>query len=256
VTDPTSRPGPALPPWTVRRSTRARRARIVVSDAGEVVVVLPQRAPLATAERMVREHAAWIVRTVGRVRARHARIHERPTLAEGRPLVVNGIPHVVELRASPGRTSVTRRLDTDDEGIRASLVVRAADEATAAAAVDAWLRQQARIVLTERCAALAPALAVRPTRITVRDTRSRWGSAAASGSLSFSWRLILAPPWVLDTVVVHELVHLRHANHGPAFQALLRMHAPRADEARRWLREHRHELRMALDDGEGERSVA
>ncbi|MBX3031813.1 MAG: M48 family metallopeptidase [Chloroflexi bacterium] len=256
MTDPATRPGAELPAWTIRRSTRARRARIVVSDAGEVVVVLPQRAPIATAERMVRDHAAWIGRTVARVRARHAQVHARPTLAEGRALMVNGIPHVVEHRPGPGRTSVIRRLDTDDVGVRASLVVRAADEPTAAAAVDAWLRQQARIVLTERCAALAPALGVRPTRISVRDTRSRWGSAAVSGSLSFSWRLILAPPWVLDTVVVHELVHLRHANHGPAFQALLRMHAPRADEARRWLREHRHELRTALDDGEDTRSVA
>jgi predicted metal-dependent hydrolase len=88
---------------------------------------------------------------------------------------------------------------------------------------------------------------VTPTRVSVRDQRSRWGSAARDGSLSFSWRLVLAPTFVLDAVVVHELAHLRHADHGASFWALARRHAPRTDEARRWLRAERDALRSALD---------
>ncbi len=256
VQEPATDPGAPLPAWTIRRSLRARRARIVVGDAADVVVVLPQRAPLATAERMVREHHTWIVRTVARVRTRHAALDARRRLDEGRDLVVNGIPHTVERHLVAGRPSVRRSLGTDGDGIRGRLEVCAPDRATADVALDTWLRRQARTILTERVAAIAPTLAVQPTRISVRDTRSRWGSASPSGSLSFSWRLVLAPPWVLDTVVVHELAHLHHAHHGPAFRDLLRRHAPRADEGRRWLREHRHELRTALDDGIGTGSAA
>ena len=82
-------------------------------------------------------------------------------------------------------------------------------------------------------------MGVAPTAITVRDQRSRWGSASRAGSLSFSWRLVLAPPFVLDAVVTHELGHLRHADHSQRFWALVRMYAPRTDEARRWLRANR-----------------
>jgi hypothetical protein len=101
--------------------------------------------------------------------------------------------------------------------------------------------------ITERAAVLAPVVDVRPTRITVRDQRTRWGSASRSGALSFSWRLILAPPDVLDSVVVHELAHLRIRGHDRAFWTLVERHAPKTPTARRWLRDHARELRGALD---------
>jgi predicted metal-dependent hydrolase len=93
----------------------------------------------------------------------------------------------------------------------------------------------------------ASELGVAVRRISVRDQRTRWGSASCSGSLSFSWRLVMAPGWVLDYVVVHELAHLRHAGHGLRFWGLVRRTAPRTDEARGWLLAHEDELRHALD---------
>jgi predicted metal-dependent hydrolase len=88
---------------------------------------------------------------------------------------------------------------------------------------------------------------VQPGRITIRDQSSRWASASRDGSLSFSWRLILAPPYVLDAVVVHELAHLRVRGHNRAFWAIAEEHAARTLEARRWLRKHAREVRAALD---------
>jgi len=73
-------------------------------------------------------------------------------------------------------------------------------------------------------------------RITLRDTRSRWGSCAANGNLSFSWRLVLAPVEVLDYVVAHEVAHLVHHNHSPAYWAVVRELVPEADGLRRWLK--------------------
>jgi predicted metal-dependent hydrolase len=100
----------------------------------------------------------------------------------------------------------------------------------------------------------APALGVTPTRISLRDTRSRWGSASRKGTLSFSWRLVLAPPEALETVVIHELAHLRVFGHGPRFWDLVA--SRRADHLtwRRWLRTHSHELHGALDNADDVRA--
>ena len=94
----------------------------------------------------------------------------------------------------------------------------------------------------------ASALSVTPSRITLRDTRSRWGSASRKGTLSFSWRLVLAPPEALETVVIHELAHLRVFGHGSRFWALVAAERPDHAEWRRWLRAHSHELHAALDE--------
>ncbi|MEL7679488.1 SprT family zinc-dependent metalloprotease, partial [Elizabethkingia meningoseptica] len=89
------------------------------------------------------------------------------------------------------------------------------------ARVEAWLRREARADLASEVARLAPGVDRPPGRIGVRDTRSRWGSCSADGNLSFSWRLILAPPPVLAYVAAHELAHLIERNHGPRFWALV-----------------------------------
>jgi predicted metal-dependent hydrolase len=203
---------------------------------------------MAVAHELVHRHERWVRRHVALALERQARLRERPHLLDGRVLDINGVPHGVVIEPSIAqRATVRRTLDTDDEGIRGMLEVRARDTPGGAAALERWLRAEARRVLLARVAALAPVVGVQPTRVSVRDQRSRWGSASRSGSLSFSWRLVLAPPFVLDAVVVHELAHLRHADHGPRFWALAKTHAPRTDEARRWLRANRDWMRAALD---------
>jgi predicted metal-dependent hydrolase len=106
--------------------------------------------------------------------------------------------------------------------------------------------EEARIVTLERAARVAheesPALGVDPRRIRIADQRTRWGSCSAKGTLSFSWRLALAPWEVLDYVVVHELCHLRELNHGARFWALLESVRPRYREPKAWLDRHGHEL--------------
>jgi hypothetical protein len=89
-------------------------------------------------------------------------------------------------------------------------------------------------------------LGVAPTAVTLRDPRTRWGSATRKGRLSFSWRLVLAPPDALETVVVHELAHLRVFGHGPRFWDLVATRRPDHRVWRRWLREHSLELHAAL----------
>jgi predicted metal-dependent hydrolase len=238
------------PAYRIRRSDRARRARLTVTEDGEAVVVLPRRAPLIVAAELVVAHSRWIERHVAEVRAAKDRLDERPPLEEGRILTVAGLEYRVSAvdrgrdRPSRGRVEVTHAVP----GRQGRLVVRLGqDGRSTATLLEAWLRDRAHATIAERAAALALALDVRPTRITVRDQRTRWGSASASGALSFCWRLILAPPDVLDAVVVHELAHLRIRGHSRVFWALVARHAPQTAAARRWLREHARDLRGALD---------
>ncbi len=99
-----------------------------------------------------------------------------------------------------------------------------------------WLRAQARHHLQQRVNDLAIRLNVTPGPLAVKDTRSRWGSCSARGNLSFNWRLIMAPPWIIDYLVAHELAHLRELNHSPRFWAVVRRVCPDYQSHRIWLR--------------------
>jgi predicted metal-dependent hydrolase len=232
------------PAYTVRRSDRARRARLSVSRVGEVVVVLPRRTPVAEAERLVLQHAAWLHRHVSRVSAERAALAARPPLGEGRVLQVAG--EACRISAVDGGSSRPARGRV--ESIQGGLLVRhGSDGRSTSQLLEGWLRARAREVIVAHVDMRAPELAVRPGRISIRDQSSRWASASSNGGLSFSWRLLLAPPFVLDAVVVHELAHLRLRGHTRRFWSLVEQHAPRTSEARRWLREHAAEVRAALD---------
>jgi predicted metal-dependent hydrolase len=239
----------ADPAYEVRRSDRARRARLTVTRDGRAVVVLPRRAPDGMADELVRTHGEWLRRQLDRTQRNRARLASRPPLAGGRTLEVDGVPFRVDARDEPGRRRGTvRAWPPTALGESGWLDVRLAPGDALGALLGSWLRREARRVLTQRVAALAPVVGVPPPTITIRDQRSRWGSASRGGRLSLNWRLILAPPYVLDYVVIHELAHLRIAGHGPRFWAIVRKHAPETADARRWLRHHHDELMTALDD--------
>ena len=99
-----------------------------------------------------------------------------------------------------------------------------------------------------RSGATRPSSGVTPAAVSIRDQRTRWGSASRQGRLAFSWRLILAPPEALETVVIHELAHLRVFGHGPRFWALVASRRPDHKVWRRWLHDHSTELHGALDE--------
>jgi predicted metal-dependent hydrolase len=204
--------------YVVRRSTRARHSRITIAEDAQVIVVLPERAPAREADDLVRRHRAWVERHVARIRARRRALALRPSLAYGRVLTINGQPEIVRATTAAERAALERRL-----------------------------RRAARAAIVERVGARSPEMGVGVKRVTIRDQRTRWGSASQSGTLSFSWRLVLAPEWVLDYVVVHELAHLQVHGHDRRFWQFVAKHTSRATEARKWLREHHDEIRSALD---------
>lgn len=105
-------------------------------------------------------------------------------------------------------------------------------------------RNSARDIFTKRVAYYHQFTGGNYTSITIRDQKSRWGSCSSRGTLSFNYRLVFAPPKVLDYVVVHELCHLTHMNHSKDFWNLVGQVMPEYKEYKKWLREHGQELNL------------
>lgn len=186
-----------------------------------VVVVLPVGVPLAEAERFAHHQRDWIA---GRLDS----MPERIALAPGAELPFMGLPHRINHQPT------ARRGVWAEEG-RINVSGR---EEHVARRVGAFLRDEARLVLAHRSRSLSASIGRKVARVTVRDTKSRWGSCTADGELSFSWRLILAPGWILDYVVAHEVAHLAEMNHGPDFWRLVETLVGNPKPARSWLKLH------------------
>ena len=206
----------------VRLNPRARRMIVKVNPAtGEVSVTAPTRRGLAVALDFARGETDWISGQLAKVPGSVA-------LTPGAVIPFRGHPHEIRVIAR-GPAPVWR-----EDGI---IWVRGR-EAHAPRRVLDFLKREARALFEERALAHAARAGVKPSRITVRDTASRWGSCSSARSLSFSWRLIFAPDYVRDYVVAHEAAHLKEMNHGLRFWAHVETLTPHARRARKWLREN------------------
>lgn len=239
-------------PYTLRRSARARRLRVTIDPRRGVIATVPgvrarEAAARGLVEPFLAERESWIRRHLARQAARAGLAVTAGELGEGSLLRFRGLPHRISVvTGTPGsRRSRVERVGADHEDLL--LVTLAPSERRPLAAVlEAWLRVRARAAVEEAVARHAGPLGVAPTAIAVRDTRSRWGSASRAGRVMLAWRLVLAPPAVLETVVVHELCHLRVFGHGPHFWDLVATRIPDHAAHRRWLRTHAAELHAAL----------
>ena len=242
-----------LPPYVLRRSPRSRRLRVTIDPALGLVVTVPPATrrgwahPEATIEGFLREREAWLRRHLEGLARQRAELRARGGLRDGAALRYRGELHRIRIVEGGGRrSSIARVGDVGGDELVVRLAAR--DTRPVAAVLEAWFRDRARTAVDAAIAGHAPALGVAPAAVTIRDQRSRWGSASRRRRLSFSWRLVLAPPEALETVVVHELAHLRVFGHGPAFWAVVASRRPDHLAWRRWLRTHSYELHAALDD--------
>lgn len=225
--------------YRIRRSRRARHLILRVDARDGLVVVVPPRTPQRDVDAMLAEHAAWLDRQLARhgvrlgpVRRQYASGSELPYL--GRPRRLRILP------AGEGRRRSVLRLVGDDLEAR----LTPAEVFDPRPALERWLRGRARRHLAARVAELGARIGLVPARIVVGERTSRWGSCSARGTLSFCYRLVMAPPEVIDAVVAHEICHLRHLNHGRRFYRLLDLACPEHRERMDWLRDHEHALQL------------
>lgn len=221
---------------TIKRSARARRFSLRVSQStGQVSLSMPARAPLAEATAFARAQEGWI-------RAALARMPAVQRVALAAEIPVEG--RLLRIDSGAGRSV---RIEGD------ALIVPG-DPARVAARVAAYLKVRARDRLVAASDHYAAQIGRRVAQVSLRDTRSRWGSCTSDGSLMYSWRLIMAPPRVLDYVAAHEVAHMLEMNHSPRFWAVVERLFPQWQVERAWLRREGGSLQsIRFAAGEDER---
>ncbi|MDH3229509.1 MAG: M48 family metallopeptidase [Alphaproteobacteria bacterium] len=204
----------------VRRSARARRLSLRIPGHDDSVeLVLPTRAPESDGLDFVKSRAGWILERLDRLPQRIPFVH-------GAELPLGGELHTLLLFPGMRAPVLVEHGQIFVSGRPEHMARRVGD----------WLRAEAKRRIAPLAHEKATIIGARVTRITIRDQKSRWGSCATGGRLSFSWRLVLAPPSVLDYVVAHEVAHIAEANHSPAFwRTVDRLTADRR-AGRTWLR--------------------
>ncbi|MGY9049925.1 hypothetical protein P775_09820 [Puniceibacterium antarcticum] len=211
-------------PVLLRRSARARRISLRLSQLdGRVTLTLPKRLPQAQALAFLQEKESWLRRHL-------ADQVSSVKIAPGVLLPVEGVEH----RVFPGEGRIVRTFQAETGS---ELHVPGPPDRVAAR-LNGHLKALARDRLAVASDLYAAQLGLDYTRLTLRDTRSRWGSCTAAGGLMYSWRLVLAPPEVLAYVAAHEVAHLAEMNHSRAFwETVSRIHGD-WQAPRQWLGEH------------------
>lgn len=225
----------------LRRHRQARRYTLRVQAATrEIILTIPPRGSVKEAREFAQRHGGWIAARLGQLPA-------AVPFADGVVMPLRGEPHrIVHRRGARG----TVWTEIDESGKRLLCVAGYGPHITRRI-VD-FLRREAGRDLEAASQHYARALGLVVRRVTVRDQSSRWGSCSTTGMLSFSWRLVLAPRYVLDYLAAHEVAHLVEMNHSAKFWRVVRRICPDQERAKAWLDVHGAELhRYGLPDAAG-----
>jgi hypothetical protein len=230
------RPAPALPehielidgrrvPLRVIVNPRARHISLRLDSARrEAVAVAPT-------QRLAPKAAAFAIDRAGWIQQHLARLPIAIPLTPGATIPLRGAPHRLVMTSGRAPARI-------EQGTPNRIVIGAPDAATFVARVRRFLAAEARRDLALAVAKHAKTLKVTWKSIAVKDTTSRWGSCNSDGALCFSWRVVLAPPAILDYLAAHETAHLRELNHSKRFWAHVARCAPEFEKAEAWLRKH------------------
>ncbi len=246
-----------LVPYTLRRSARSRGVRVTLDPRRGVIATVPPSTrrgfgrPEALVEAFLADREPWLRRQLERQARDRERLEAQGPLGDGAQVRYRGTLHRVRVAdGSRSRRSSVQRVGADG-GDELEVRLSPRDRRPISRVLREWARERAAEAIEDAIAVHAVALGVSPAAVAVRDPRSRWGSASRQRRLMFSWRLVLAPPEALETVVVHELAHLRVFGHDERFWALVASRRPDHASWRRWLRRHTLELHSAFEEEEG-----
>ncbi len=208
----------------LRRHRRARRYTLRIHPMDrEAILTMPPRGTLAEAKDFAQRHGAWIA-------ARLGRLPKAAPFAHGTLVPLRGIDHKIVHRSGERGTVWA---ETRDSGERILCVAGGVEHIDRR--VHDFLKREARKDLAKASHAYAERLGVKVKHISIRDQSSRWGSCTSAGALSFSWRLILAPPYVLDYLAAHEVAHLVEMNHSAKFWRTVGRVCGHTERAKKWL---------------------
>jgi len=211
-------------PLRIVENARATRLTLRIDADGQGLrVTVPPGMRMAEIDRFLLRHQGWLEK-------RLQKIPNRPAVRPGVKIPFRGVPHLIVHEPGTRGTVEVRQLPEGPalvvHGERRHLQRRVAD----------FLKREAKRTIEPLVVKHTQQAGRRAASVRFKDTSSRWGSCSSAGNLSFSWRIVMAPPLVVDYLVAHEVAHLREMNHGPKFWALCRELCPDTDRCRAWLK--------------------
>ena len=213
-------------PLTVRENARATRMTLRIEPGGQALkLTVPKGLPARDIDEFLTRHHGWLM-------TRLARVEDSGPLAEHGTIAIRGVRHRIVM------TGKLRGLAEETEVDGAPVLMLSCLPEHVGRRVSDHLKRVAKRELEPLVRAHAATIGKPVRAIAYKDTRSRWGSCTSEGNLSFSWRIAMAPDFVIDYLAAHEVAHLREMNHGPRFWETCRMLCPRTDEAKRWLKQN------------------
>lgn len=216
---------------------RREGLRLTVERDGSLKVTAPPRAPLKLVEEFVLANLTWIETNQAKALARAA-ANPPKQFQEGERFRFFGVERTLVFEDS----RVSRpKVELIEDYLVVTMAAHDRSPEVIKVAIAKFFDMQARLHLPERVAHFSNAMGVRPSGLSFRCQKTRWGSCSSLGHISFNWKLVFAPEAVIDYLVVHELAHLVHANHSKNFWDLVAAHDPSWAKHRRWLREHQTE---------------
>ncbi len=221
--------------YAVKRSSRAKHARLEVRVETGLTVVIPGSYNINDIPDLLRKKGQWILDKLAKYANGHP-ITKGKELKSGDFIPYLGRPLKVVEQHNPGKAVSVRLennrllVDLNSRNGRLNLVL------------EWWYRQQAGKLIKKRADELCPRLGVTYGRLTIRGAKTRWGSCSQKGNLNFNWKLMMAPEPVIDYVIIHELAHLKEMNHSRKFWELVAEHCPKWRNHRKWLKGHEAEL--------------
>lgn len=231
----------------VRRSTTRRYILRVRTTHHDVQLTMPVHGSARKAHDFVQQHKDWL-------QSRLENLPEPSYFDDGVIIPYRGRSHVIEHHGNTknggvwiappheidaGSISVT---DSVSASLPRILVATTKPDTCLRSVLRGWLKEEARQTFSQAAEKYAHMINVQFSRISIRDQKTRWGSCSANAALAFSWRLIMAPPYVLDYLAAHEVMHLRIMNHSPHYWSALRDICPATDRAEKWLDLHGRSL--------------
>jgi predicted metal-dependent hydrolase len=218
----------------VEKIIRSRRRTIAleVTPAATVIVRAPLRAPAEYIEEIIRQKSLWILRKMDEMKRRPlSPCHE---YAEGELFLFLGRSYPLQIVEN-----VSMTIERSDRLYVSSTLIP-----DIRIQLKHWYIEEARKEIKARCMWVSLKTGHVPATIRITDARQRWGSCTNKGGLNFSWRLIQAPPEIVDYVVVHELVHISQPDHSKKFWAKVRKIMPDYEQRRNWLKDHERLLKI------------
>jgi predicted metal-dependent hydrolase len=220
--------------YRLRRSRSAKRCRIRVQGS-TVEVIVPRWAEEDRATAFLRANADWVLAQL----ADNQRQGPIRAATPAPQVLFRGVPLTVEIAEHPTRC---RTSQVWLEGDRLQVLLPRGRRLDPWTILERWMREQARRDVVAQVARRSREMQVCCNRVFIRGQRTKWGNCSRLRNLSFNWRLVMAPPSVLDYLVVHELAHLREPSHSPRFWLIVQSYCPEQAVSRRWLASHQEQL--------------